>query len=422
MQLGNQAMDSWKRTLYVLMFVQFVSAAGMNSIFPFLPLYVEELGSSTGLSVELLAGLVFSAQAFTMMIAGPLWGALADRHGRKLMVERATLGGSVIVFLMAFARTGEDLVILRAIQGVITGIVSAITALVAANVPRERTGTALGMLQMGLWSGLAVGPLVGGVIADVAGFRAAIVLTAALLATAGALTWWGVEEAFEPLPKSQIVPGGLVGMWTHILASDAIRMVYLSRFLSRLGRTMIMPFVALMVADLMTNPDRAASVSGTLIGVGAALGTLTALVSGRWGDRVGHRRVLAIMGIAAALVYLPMTFTSTIWPFAILLVLASAATGGIFPTLSAVLATYTEHGEEGAVYGLENSIMAAARTISPLLGAVLAGVFGLHSLFLVAAALLLGMAFIAGRWLPDPTPSTASSAAQCVTPAPDPAK
>jgi DHA1 family multidrug resistance protein-like MFS transporter len=415
-------MESWKRTLYVLTFVQFVSAAGMNSIFPFLPLYVADLGSSTGLSVELLAGLVFSAQAFTMMIAGPLWGALADRHGRKMMVIRATLGGSVVVFLMAFARTGEDLVILRALQGAITGIFSAATALIAANVPRERTGTALGMLQMGMWGGLAIGPLIGGVIADVAGFRAAIVLTAVLLATAGILAWWGVKEVFEPLPTSQMVPGGLIGVWKHILASEGIRMAYLSRFVSRLGRTMIMPFVALIVADLMTNPDRAASISGMLIGVGAALGTLNAMVSGRWGDRVGHRRVLTIMGVAAAACYLPIAFTSTIWPFAVLLVLASAATGGIFPTLSAVLAGYTEHGEEGAVYGLENSIMAAARTISPLLGAVMADVFGLHSLFVVAAALLLGMAIIAGRWLPNPAPPTATRTAQPVAPAPDPAK
>ena len=393
---------SWKRTLTILTFVQFVSAMGMSSIVPFMPLYVEELGSSTGLSVELLAGLVFSAQAFTMMIAGPIWGALADRRGRKLMVVRATLGGSVIVFLMAFAQTGEHLVILRAIQGVVTGVFSAITALIAANAPRERTGTALGMLQMGLWSGISIGPLMGGIIADTVGFRAAIVVTAALLALGGSLAWWGVEEVFVPHPRTLAARGSFLGAWQHILANEGVRITYLCRFLSRLGRTMVMPFMALIVADLMINTDNAASISGTIIGVGAALGTVNAVMSGRLGDRVGHRRVLTIMTLAAAAVYFPIAFTETIWPFAILMVLASAATGGIFPTLSALLADYTDSGEEGVVYGLESSIMAAARVISPLVGAVMADVFGLGSLFVVTAALLLLMATLAGRWLPDP--------------------
>lgn len=421
-------MTGWKRTLFILAFVQFVSAVGMSSIFPFLPLYVEELGSSTGLSVELLAGLVFSAQAFTMMLAGPVWGAIADRHGRKPMVVRATLGGGVIVLLMAFARTAEDLVILRAIQGVITGIFSAITALIAAQVPRERTGYALGILQMGLWGGISIGPLLGGVIADTISFQAAFFITAILLALAGILAWWGVEEEFEPLPKSassqkagfiawlKHILAEFIASWKHILTSEGMRLTYLARFLSRLGRTMIMPFVALAVQDLMTNPDRAATISGTLIGVGAFGGTVVAIIAGRVGDRIGHRHVLSSMALVAALCYLPIVFVNDLWLFGILLVLASAATGGIFPTLSALLAGYSVRGEEGVVYGLENSIMAAARTISPLLGAFLIGLAGIPSLFAVATLLLLSMAFIAERRLPDPIPDPAPPCPVAVSP------
>ena len=93
------------------MFVaQLLTAVGFSVIFPFLSLYVTELGSRTALSVEFLAGAVFSAQAITMMIASPIWGAVADRYGRKLMVERAMFGGAVIMLLMGFVRSGEELV------------------------------------------------------------------------------------------------------------------------------------------------------------------------------------------------------------------------------------------------------------------------------------------------------------------------
>jgi DHA1 family multidrug resistance protein-like MFS transporter len=143
-----QLLDArWKRTLLIVFIAQTIVAVGYSSIFPFLPLYVESLGTSTNLSVEFLAGLVYSAQAFTMMIASPIWGAVADRVGRKLMVERAMFGGALMTFLMAFVQTAEQLIALRAIQGLITGVVAASNALVASETPRERTGFAMGMLH-----------------------------------------------------------------------------------------------------------------------------------------------------------------------------------------------------------------------------------------------------------------------------------
>ncbi|MCK4976131.1 MAG: MFS transporter, partial [Anaerolineales bacterium] len=136
--------NRWQRTLYIIFFAQLVTAVGFSSIFPFLPLYVESLGTVTNLSVEFLAGMVYSAQAFTMMIASPIWGALADRYGRKLMVERSMFGGSIIILLMAFVSSAEQLVFLRAIQGLITGTMAAASALVAATVPRQRLGFSMG--------------------------------------------------------------------------------------------------------------------------------------------------------------------------------------------------------------------------------------------------------------------------------------
>ncbi|MCZ6530038.1 MAG: hypothetical protein O6949_06870 [Chloroflexi bacterium] len=49
-----------------------------------------------------MAALVFSAQAFTIMLASPIWGSLADRHGRERMVERSIFGGAVVILGMAF--------------------------------------------------------------------------------------------------------------------------------------------------------------------------------------------------------------------------------------------------------------------------------------------------------------------------------
>jgi DHA1 family multidrug resistance protein-like MFS transporter len=130
---------SWQRNLAVLSAVQVISTLGFGLIFPFLPLYVRDLGVSTTGSLEFWAGLAFSAQAFTMMIASPIWGTVADRSGRKLMLERATLGGAIIVGAMGFVQNAEQLVILRALQGATTGVIAANNALVASQTPKEHS-------------------------------------------------------------------------------------------------------------------------------------------------------------------------------------------------------------------------------------------------------------------------------------------
>ena len=154
-------------------FAQMVSMIGFSSIFPFLPLYVTSLGTTTALSVELCTGLVFSGQAFSMMLASPVWGALSDRWGRKVMVERAMFGGAVVIALMAHVRSAEELVALRILQGLVTGVMGAGNALVAAAVPRTRTGYAMGLMQVAMGLGLGLGPVLGGVVADAFGYPAA---------------------------------------------------------------------------------------------------------------------------------------------------------------------------------------------------------------------------------------------------------
>ncbi len=77
------------------------------------------------------------------------------------------------------------------------------------------------------------------------------------------------------------------------------------------------------------------------------------------------------------------------------------AIGGILPSLSALLARYTLAGEEGAVYGLDNSINAGARAIAPLIGAAVAAFFGLRLTFVASALILLVAAGVAIWRLPS---------------------
>jgi DHA1 family multidrug resistance protein-like MFS transporter len=392
----------WHRTLYIVFFAQLMTAVGFSSIFPFLPLYVESLGATSSLSLELLAGLVFSAQAFTMMIASPIWGTLADRYGRKLMVERAAFGGAVLLLLMAFVRSAEQLVALRAIQGLVTGTLAASNALVAATVPRERTGYAMGLLQTALGTGVAVGPLIGGAAADAFGYRAAFYLTAALLFLAGLLVMFGVREEFAPLEALAESDGGVFGQWRRILGLPGVALGYGTRFLTSLGRMMIIPIAPLFIQQLMADRAHLNTITGLVAGTASAMTTLSAVWLGRLSDRVGHRRILLPSVLLAGLTYFPQSQVANPWQLLALQALMGVALGGVIPTISALLARYSTVGQEGAVYGLDNAVEAAARALAPLAGAGIALQLGLRATFAGTGLLFLATGLLVVPRFPTP--------------------
>lgn len=383
------------------MFVaQLATAVGFSTIFPFLPLYVADLGSSTQLSIEFLAGAVFSVQALTMAIASPIWGVVADRYGRKLMVERAMFGGTIILLLMGFVQNAEQLVLLRAVQGCITGTVAAANALVASVVPRGRLGFAMGLLLTGQVSGLAIGPLLGGLMADAVGYRYAFVLTSLLLLGAGVLVYVGVAENFVTPVEEEKSGLKFWQKWRHVLAAPDVKTVYILRFTSNLGRMILIPFAPLFIATLLADDGRLNTITGLAIGITAAAGTITAVYFGRLGDRIGHRRVLLGCALATGLFYLPQSLVTSAWQLVVLLGLTGAAAGGIVPSISALLARSTQTEEAGSAYGLDNSIVAGSRAIAPLIGTAVTVAFGLRAAFVAAGVVYFIVVLLALRFRP----------------------
>ena len=129
-------MEPWQRNLYSLWVAQFIAAIGLSMIIPFLPFYLRELGVVGKESVKIWSGLIFSAPFMVSAFLQPVWGILGDRRGRKPMVVRAMLGLALTNFLMGFARSAPQLLILRFFQGSLAGFVAPSLALMASCTPR----------------------------------------------------------------------------------------------------------------------------------------------------------------------------------------------------------------------------------------------------------------------------------------------
>lgn len=372
-------MPLWRRNLYILTVVQLLSTAGFSLVFPFMPLYVQEVGIATGGSVEFWTGLVFSSQAVTMMIAAPIWGAYADRYGRKVMLVRATLGGAVLLVLMGLVQNAEQLVILRTIQGFVTGVVPAASALVAASAPRERIGEAMGILNTSRAVGVAVGPVIGGLLGDAFGFRESFWITGALLAISGVCTLLWVHEHFVSTPRT--AQPGLFVTYRLLLQAPGMGGLYSLNFLRSLGQTMILPMVALFVVEITGITQGAASLTGLIIGLASFTSALSGMWLGKLGDRIGHSKVMIGAALVAALCYAPQAFVTSVWQLLLLQGLQGFAAGGLIPALSALMNLWSPAGNQGATYGLDTSVNAAARSVAPMIGAAVAIWFGLRGVF-----------------------------------------
>jgi DHA1 family multidrug resistance protein-like MFS transporter len=391
-------MPQWQRNLYVLFVAELVSVMGFTVIYPFLSLYVDRLGAGFG-NTEFWAGLVFSAHALTAAITSPIWGSVSDRFGRKMMVQRAMFGSTVVVILMGFVRSAEQLVLLQALLGTLSGTVPAANALVAATTPRQRTGYAMGLMQMGIWTGASIGPIVGGVVADTLGFHSAFFLTAACLFLAGIGVTIFVHEEFVPNGEAGLDGRGMLRGWLDVLRTPDMPRIYSMRILVRIGQTMLMPFLPLFVVTLLASQDRVSSVTGLAMGAASATSALTSVYLGRLGDRIGHRRLLIVSALGVALGYAPMTLVTQGWQLVVLYAIMGVGLGGVAPAMAALMTHAAPEGRMGAVYGLDNSLTSGGRVFAPLLCAMVISLSGLRSMFVLEAGIfgLLALIALSGR-------------------------
>jgi DHA1 family multidrug resistance protein-like MFS transporter len=306
---------------------------------------------------------------------------------------RATFGGAILLVLMGLVQNAEQLVLLRTIQGFVTGVVPAVNALVAASTPRERMGESLGLLNTSRAVGVAVGPVIGGILGDAFGFRESFWITGALLAISGfgALVW--VKEEFAPVANTTRV--GFFDAYKVLLKVPGMGGLYGLNFLRSLGQTMIMPLVALFVVELMGETKGAASITGWIIGLASFTAATSGVWLGRLGDRIGHSKVLLVSALFAALLYAPQPFVSNVWQLVVLQALQGFAAGGLIPSLSSLMNLWAPAGRQGAIYGLDTSVNAGARTVAPMLAAAVAVWFGMRGVFgattfVYAAIVLLG--------------------------------
>jgi MFS transporter, DHA1 family, multidrug resistance protein len=369
----------------VLLVSQLAATTGFMFVIPFLPLYVQRLGVEDAGHAAAWAGLLNTATAVTMALAAPLWGKLGDRYGQKKMLLRATLAGSLMLGLMGLVTSPWQLLLLRLLQGSLTGTVAAATVLVSATAPPEKASSRLGALQTFIFCASAAGPFAGGVFADLVGIRASFGVTAALLAASGLMVLFGVRED-EPF-GSDVGEDGVSGDGT--LPGWRLFPGVLALFVVHLSITAVHPVLPGFLETIMEEPVRVASLAGQILGAGALAAALGSLVGGHVAVRAGVWATVVGALSVAGLASLPQAAVSSVSELFVLRLVADFALGMVIPVANLAVRSAVTPERQGAAFGVAASATSAAFGLGPLGGGLLAASFGFGVPFLVPGVLLL---------------------------------
>ncbi len=382
-----QVEEPWQRTLLVMAIAQTFSILGFSFVIPFLPLFVQQLGIHGVTHVTLWAAFLSGCSAVGMAVASPIWGVLADRHGRKIMVMRASLSAALLIGLMGLVQNVYQLLALRFLQGMFTGTVSASQALVSSQTPRKRLGFALGVMQTAVFVGNSVGPLIGGFTAEVIGFRFSFVVGASLLLTCGLLVTFLVHEKPFAEPAGVGRPTLLGGM-RQVLMVPALLPMIGAIFAVQFAITQVYPILPQFVQVLQGRAGHAALATGIILAGAGAAGAISSTVIGWYSDRIGHKWILVTAALAACCISVPQFFVNATWQLGALRICDGFALGAMLPSSSAILAGLVPAERRGAAYGLSASANSIGVAAGPLTTAAVVALSGIRSVFLTAAVLL----------------------------------
>lgn len=360
---------------------------------PIIPLFIGDLGVNDPAAVAWWSGLIMSAASLALAVFAPLWGFLADRIGKRAMLLRALVAGFFVVGLMSVVTDPWQLLVLRILQGCLTGTVAAATVLLAGIVPAEAAGMALGMLTTVVFVGNSAGPLIGGLVADLANRRITFLATSLLLAASVAvLLRWVHEPPAAPRPQRPFFD------FAPFKVMPALTGLLLVGLAIQCATSIIYPMLPLFVDSLGEHGGLVASTSGLILGVSALSAALSAMLAGRLGGRFGYAAVLQVCVAGGFLFSLPQAWVSHPAQLLVLRTLSSACLGGAMPMINALVATRIPRHQQGGVFGIGSSLNGAGAAIGPAIGSALAAGFGLASVFVGGAAVmaLTGLAMVLG--------------------------
>ena len=375
---------NWKQNLRVAWLGNFFTGASFSLVMPFMALYVEQLGAPQN-KVEWYAGLAVSLSALTSALIAPVWGRLADRYGRKPMMVRASLVMTFTMGGVAFVPNVFWLLVLRILNGLFSGYVPNSTALIASQAPKNRSGYALGTLATGVIGGSLVGPLLGGVLAEILGIRQVFLLVGFILLICNLMTIFLVKEDFQPVTKAEVL--STRDLFSSIKDKKILIGLFVTSMIIQVSAQSIAPILTLYIRHL-GQTENLMFVSGLIVSALGFSSMLSSSTLGKIGDRIGNHRLLLIALFYSFSMYVLCALAQNSLQLGIVRFLYGFGTGALMPSINSLLTKITPREGISRIFSYNQMFMNIGQVIGPFIGSAIATDLGYRSVFYVTSLIV----------------------------------
>jgi MFS family permease len=380
----------WRRNQAAVTAAAFVGFTGFTLVMPFLPLYFEQLGVETTASVAAWSGVSLGVTPAVTAAMAPVWARVAERYGKKLMVARSLGSFVVIMALMAFVDAPWQVLALRALQGLFAGYGPIAMTMAAESAPPEYVATAIGWIQTAQRLGPALGPVIGGGLAQAFGLRQTFLVAAGFYVAAFALVVVGYREPARPSAAARAERPRTVG-WRELRQVRHF-LLFIGTILGlQLVDRSFGPVLPLYLRETGVGEDRIVFLSGAIFTTMAGSAAIGNQATAWLLKRAGPSTLMTTGAMAAAVAALVFG----LGPGAALLLTAAAIFGAGIGVATTVVYTAATHAvapaDRGMAFGYLTTSYLVALAVSPVVAGFI-GALGMRTVFLADA---VGLALVA---------------------------
>ncbi len=363
------------RELYAISLSAFIVMVGMGVIAPLLPIFAESLGAS-----GLWIGIIFSAYSFSRVVFLPVAGKLSDRYGRRKLIISGLFLYSLISLLYILSNSPKELSAVRFIHGISSAMIIPVAMAAAADISsRGEEGHILGIFNRSLFLGMASGPLIGGFVSDVVGFR----YTFLVISLLGFTTLVLVFFTFPEIEAKEVVKRRTEGN-----INNRVIGAFVFRFINSMGRGSILSFLPIYLGLLGYNTW----IIGVLISLNLFVSALIQPSAGKFSDKIGVVYPVALSTIMSAILLFTIPKISEFSMLVILSVLLGVSSALAIPAIGSIVAVEGKRGGMGILMGTLSASKSLGRIFGPLISGAIydlfgGGVNGINIAFSFAAAL-----------------------------------
>lgn len=384
---------SWKILLAMMVTFALMMSSSYTMLIPFLPIYMQSELGATADNVSLWSGVTYAITFAISAFVSPIWGKLSDKMGKKPMIIRASFLLAITYFLGGIVRTPFELFLVRAFQGIASGLWPACLVMMSACVPKNKIGISMGLMQSANICGGIIGPLLGGILATAFGMRNSFYVGAVALSLITVTTILFIKE--PPVAPEKEINKAQNTSYLSFIKDKNILILLLCVCMTNLVILQIQPIVSLYVQQLSHNSDKAVLLTGFIMSLGGIAGALASPLWGKTGQKVGFYKTITLAFISAGLLMSLQGVPNSLVLFGLMQFLCGVGFSGIFPSANSILVLLTPPSSRGMGFGSLFSAQMIGGALGPVIGGVIVSFMSFNTVYIISGSIL----FVIGIYL-----------------------